>query len=325
MIVRVSLAGRCRWCAPPARRGHAGDAQPGGLRLGPPRRRPPDTGEVIFERGRPRRFDVIIGADGLHSTVRRLVFGDESRFTCFLGAYLAVASMSNYLGLDRRMLSYLGVGRLAAAYSARHLDDARAVFLFRTKRPLEVHYRDSSRQKQLLREVFADLGGEVSRWLEELDRSPAFYFDAITQLRMDSWSRGRVTLVGDAGYCPGPAVGGSTSLAVVGAYVLAGELAEARADHERAFLGYEREISDYVRGSRGFAVRTARTLIPARALRHPRGRADRPTGPRRPAARWAGRRWGRSSRACGWSPVCRRAWPAPWPNSTPGVCACTTR
>jgi 2-polyprenyl-6-methoxyphenol hydroxylase-like FAD-dependent oxidoreductase len=135
--------------------------------------------------------------------------------------------------------------------------------LFRTNRPLEVHYRDSARQKQLLREVFADLGGEASRWLDELDRSPAFYFDAITQLRMDTWSRGRVTLVGDAGYCPGPAVGGSTSLAVVGAYVLAGELAEARGDHERAFLAYEREIRDYVRGSRAFAMRTARTLIPA--------------------------------------------------------------
>ena len=108
---------------------------------------------------------------------------------------------------------------------ARHLDDARALFLFRSARELEYHHRDVARQKELLRERVRRPAREVDRWLDELDRTPAFYFDSITQLRMDTWSRGRVTLVGDAGYCPGPAVGGSTSLAVVGAYVLAGELA----------------------------------------------------------------------------------------------------
>jgi 2-polyprenyl-6-methoxyphenol hydroxylase-like FAD-dependent oxidoreductase len=80
---------------------------------------------------------------------------------------------------------------------------------------------------------------------------------------MDSWSRGRVTLVGDAGFCPGPAVGGSTSLAVLGAYVLAGELATARGDHERAFAEYEREMGDIVRQSRAFAIGAAKTLIPS--------------------------------------------------------------
>jgi 2-polyprenyl-6-methoxyphenol hydroxylase-like FAD-dependent oxidoreductase len=89
-----------------------------------------------------------------------------------------------------------------------------------------------------------------------------FYFDSITQLRMDSWSRGRVTLAGDAGYCPGPAVGGSTSLAMVGAYVLAGELAAARGDHTRAFPANEAALMDYVRDSRAFAMQMARQLIP---------------------------------------------------------------
>jgi 2-polyprenyl-6-methoxyphenol hydroxylase-like FAD-dependent oxidoreductase len=81
-------------------------------------------------------------------------------------------------------------------------------------------------------------------------------------LRMDTWSRGRVTLVGDAGYCPGPAVGGSTSLAVLGAYVLAGELATAGGDHERAFPAYERQMAELVRHSRTFALNAAKTLIP---------------------------------------------------------------
>lgn len=124
-------------------------------------------------------------------------------------------------------------------YGARHLGDARALFLFRSERELDYHHRDAPRQKELLRGAFDGLHADVDRWLDELDRTPAFYFDSIAQLRMDTWSRGRVTLVGDAGYCPGPAVGGGgggTSLAVVGAYVLAGELARAGGDHERALL-----------------------------------------------------------------------------------------
>ncbi|MEV8631669.1 FAD-dependent monooxygenase [Streptosporangium sp. NPDC051023] len=223
--------------------------------------------DVTFEQGPARRFDLVIGADGLHSNVRRLVFGPESRFSTWIGAYLAVMSIPNYLGLRDRMDGVTGVNRMVGVYGGAHLDDARAVFLFRPGAPLDYHHRDVDRQKQLLREQFAGLGWEVPRLLgRELDNASAFYFDSITQLRMDTWSRGRVSLVGDAGYCPGPAVGGSTSLAVVGAYVLAGELAEARGDHTRAFPAYEREIGDYVRRSRTFAVGAAKRLIPADRL-----------------------------------------------------------
>ncbi|GLY89510.1 FAD-dependent monooxygenase [Actinoallomurus iriomotensis] len=219
-------------------------------------------GEVTFENGAPRRFDLVIGADGLHSNVRRLVFGDESRFSRFIGVYLAVMSVPNDLRLDGEMLSHIDVGRMAGVYGARHLDDARASFLFRSSRELDYHYRDVPRQKEILRETFAGMHPDVDGRLAELDRTPAFYFDSITQLRMDTWSRGRVTLAGDAGYCPGPAVGGSTSLAVLGAYVLAGELAEARGDHERAFPAYERAMAELVRGSRRFALGAARSLVP---------------------------------------------------------------
>jgi 2-polyprenyl-6-methoxyphenol hydroxylase-like FAD-dependent oxidoreductase len=103
---------------------------------------------------------------------------------------------------------------------------------------------------------------QVDGWLSEIDRTPAFYFDAISQLQLNEWSRGRVTLVGDAGYCPGPAVGGSTSLAVIGAYVLAGELAQAGGDHERAFAAYQRQMAESVRRSRAFARGAAKTIIP---------------------------------------------------------------
>ncbi len=223
-----------------------------------------DDGDVTFEHAAARRFDVIVGADGLHSNVRALTFGPESHFSTWIGAYLAVASIPNYLNLNRVMEVVAEVGRIAGVYGAAHMDDARAVFLFRTPRPLEYHYRDVARQKRLLREHFADIGWEVPRLLAELDDTPAFYFDSITQLRLNTWSRGRITLVGDAGFCPGPAVGGSTSLAVVGAYILAGELATHAPDYSAAFASYEREIADYVRRSRKFAITAAKKVVPAR-------------------------------------------------------------
>lgn len=216
---------------------------------------------VRFEHAKARRFDLVIGADGLHSNVRRLVFGEERRYSEYIGAHLAVVSVPNYRELGDEALVYGDVGRLAGLYSARHLGDARAVFLWRSP-PLEVHHRDVARQKELLRAAFAGVGWEVPRIFAELERTPAFYFDAITQLRMETWSRGRVSLVGDAGYSPGPAVGGSTSLAVVGAYVLAGELAAAGGDHVRGFANYEAAMIDYVRRSRAFALRAARHLVP---------------------------------------------------------------
>jgi 2-polyprenyl-6-methoxyphenol hydroxylase-like FAD-dependent oxidoreductase len=224
------------------------------------------AGEFTFNIGAPRRFDLVIGADGLHSGVRRLVFGDEARHVHLAGAYIAVLSVPKELGRDGEMRMHVGVGREAAVQGARHLADARAGFLFRTDRALDYHHRDVPRQKELLHRTFAGMHPDVDRWLREVDRTPTFYFDAITQLQLDSWSRGRVTLVGDAGYCPGPGVGGSTSLAVLGAYVLAGELASAGGDHERAFPTYEREMGELVQRSRAFARGVAKTLIPTSAL-----------------------------------------------------------
>lgn len=221
--------------------------------------------DVTFEHGAARRFDLVIGADGLHSNVRRLVFGDERRFSTFIGAYLAVMTVPNYLGLEDRALVTAGVGRMAALYSARHMDDARAIFLFRSPHELPVHHRDVARQKALVRERFADMGGELPRMLAELGRTPAFYFDSITQLRMDGWSRGRVTLAGDAGYCPGPAVGGSTSLAIVGAYVLAGELCR-REDHAEALRAYERIMRSHVHRAQDFPKYMARMAQPQSRL-----------------------------------------------------------
>ena len=218
--------------------------------------------EVTFEHASPRKFDVVIGADGLHSNVRRLVFGEDAGRTRFLGGYLAVQSVPKSLAPVGEMVVHGAAGRLAGIYTAQPLDDARVLFMFKSKEELQYHYRDVLRQKELLRAAFAGRHAMVDGWLEELDRTPTFYFDSITQLQLDTWSRGRVTLVGDAGYCPGPAVGGSTSIAVLGAYILAGELAQADGDYAKAFAAYEAEMGDAVRRSRTMARGIAKGLIP---------------------------------------------------------------
>lgn len=222
-----------------------------------------DNGDVTFAHGAPRRFDVIVGADGLHSGVRQMVFGDDANHSRFLGGCLSVISVPQDLATDKQLRGYLEPNRMAIIYTADHLDDARAVFLFRPGYEPHYDHRDVAAQKAMLRDAFAGRSAEVDSWLAELDRTPAFYFDSITQLELTSWSRGRVTLVGDAAYCPGPAVGGSTSIAVIGAYVLAGELHKAGGDPAIAFPAYERVMSEPVQASRVFARRAARTLVPS--------------------------------------------------------------
>jgi 2-polyprenyl-6-methoxyphenol hydroxylase-like FAD-dependent oxidoreductase len=225
-----------------------------------------DGVEVSFEHGPPRRFGLVVGADGLHSGVRRLVFGDEAPLRHWLGGYLGVFSLPNYRGLDGRMVAYSAPDRSVAMYPVRQTGQARALFLFRTAQELRCDHRDLDRQQRLLAEAFTQDGWEVPRLLAELEHAPDFYFDSISQIRMPSWSRGRVTLVGDAGYCPGPAVGGGTALAVVGAQVLADELRAVGGAPATAFPSYETRMREAVQRFRTIGPTVMKTLLPATPL-----------------------------------------------------------
>ncbi|MBK1786649.1 FAD-dependent monooxygenase [Prauserella cavernicola] len=218
--------------------------------------------DVVFDSGRTRRFDLVIGADGLHSAVRRLTFGPEEEFHHYLGGYLAVFTVPNQHGTPGPTRLYSTVDRVVATYPVPRTDQARAVLLFRRAAQLSYDRRDVAEQKRLLRAEFAGEGWEVPRLLGALDDADDFYLDSISQIRMDTWSRGRVTLVGDAGYSPGPAVGGGTTLAMAAAYVLGRALAEHRGDHAAAFAAYEDRVRDYVLRCRRVAPRTLRSGIP---------------------------------------------------------------
>ena len=217
---------------------------------------------VTFERSAPRTFHLVAGADGLHSRVRGLAFGPESRFIGHLGLYLSVFTIPNDLELDHWQLIYVTPGKSVTVTSARGNREARATFFFASG-PLEVDYRDRGQQQELLAAAFAGAGWEVPRLLTAMREAPDFYFDSVSQVRMGSWSAGRVTLVGDAGYCPSPLSGQGSSLALVGAYVLASELRAADGDYGDAFARYQRRMQDFVDRNQQIATGNAKRFTPA--------------------------------------------------------------
>ncbi|VVJ24491.1 Oxidoreductase [Amycolatopsis camponoti] len=214
---------------------------------------------VTFEHGEPREFDLVVGADGLHSNVRSLVFGDESRYRRDLGYYVSICTVPNHLGLDRAGRFYNEPNRTVGVYSARDNTEAKALFWFGAG-ALDYDHRDVEQQRRIVEEKFGEVGWETSRLLDAMREAPDFYFDSASQIVLDSYSRGRVALVGDAAYCAAPLSGMGTSLAIVGAYVLAGELAGR--DHVSAFAAYEQEMRGFVDACQKLAQGNGKWFVP---------------------------------------------------------------
>ncbi|MEE6175724.1 FAD-binding protein [Mycobacterium sp. 050134] len=208
---------------------------------------------VTFQHADPRRFDLVIGADGLHSTVRRLVFGPEEQFIDRLGTFAAIFTVPNFLDLDYWQTWHYGDSTMAGVYSARNNKEARAMIGFMDPE-LQIDYRDTEAQLVELEKRMADDGWVRPQLLEYMRTAPDFYFDEMSQIKMDRWSRGRVALVGDAAYCCSPLSGQGTSVALLGAYVLAGELKAAGDDYELGFANYHKEFSDYVKRNQWLVV-----------------------------------------------------------------------
>jgi 2-polyprenyl-6-methoxyphenol hydroxylase-like FAD-dependent oxidoreductase len=221
-----------------------------------------DGVHVTFAHGAPRRFDLVVGADGLHSGVRALAFGPEERFLRRFDAYISISTVPNTLDLDRwELLHSAAAGKMVNVYSTARADDAKAAFWF-SGPPLAYDRRDVDGQKALVAAQFAGLGWQIPGLLDSMRAAGDFYFDAVCQIAMDHLSAGRVTLLGDAGYCPSPASGQGTSLALAGAYVLAGELAAAAGDHEPAFARYESAMRPYIDKNQALAKTALRGILP---------------------------------------------------------------
>jgi 2-polyprenyl-6-methoxyphenol hydroxylase-like FAD-dependent oxidoreductase len=194
---------------------------------------------VSFEHAATRRFDLVVGADGMHSTVRRLAFGPEAAFIRHKDHYFAFADADSGLAENRWVTMYNAPGKMAGIYRSGNHAQAKAYLVFRSG-VLNYDHRDIAQHKRLVSDAFA---GESSWRTRELLAAaladPDFYFDSLSQVHLDSWSTGRVVLTGDAAWCASPASGAGAELALVGAYGLVSELAAVDGDHRIAFPRYQ--------------------------------------------------------------------------------------
>lgn len=221
---------------------------------------------VQFEKATARRFDLVIGADGLHSTVRKCVFGPECDFESYLGYKVAAFETVGYRPRDELIYVAYGVpGRQIARFAMRD-DKTLFFFVFTDDEGTKREPDDVVSHKATLRRNFGSIGWESDAILGELDRSNEIYLDRVSQIHMRTWSRDRVALIGDAAFCPSLLAGEGAALAMVSAYVLAGELRGARGDHRTAFERYEARIRPLIAGKQKSAAKFAGTFAPRTRL-----------------------------------------------------------
>lgn len=222
----------------------------------------PDGVQVQFERSAARKFDLVIGADGLHSTVRRLAFGPQDRFEAALGYRVGAFETRGYRPRDEEVyVLHCAPGRMLGRF-ALHDDRTLFLFVFAADPRSFPATLDVAAQKAVLCREFADAAWETPRILDALEGAQDLYFDRVSQIRMKRWSRGRVTLVGDAAFCVSLMAGQGSSLAMTAAYVLAGELAQAEGRHEPAFSRYEGLLRSFIESKQRGAERFAAAFAP---------------------------------------------------------------
>ncbi|WP_165960918.1 FAD-dependent monooxygenase [Actinocrispum wychmicini] len=227
----------------------------------------PDGVQVTFAKGKRRTFDIVVGADGLRSGVRGLAFGKDTQFVHDLGYYTSIFPAKSTLDFDGWEFMYNmpagnGVqGRMAVVYPVGDTGAVRVMLAF-VSPELAYDRKDVQAQKRILADVYAGAGWEVPGLIDQMWRSDDLYFARVGEVRVDEWYRGRTVLLGDSAF--GGSMGMGTSMALVGAYVLAGELAVANGDHRAAFAQYDKEMREYVArnmkrppgGPRGMAPKT---------------------------------------------------------------------
>lgn len=244
--------------------------------------------DIVFHSGQQRTFDVVVGADGMHSHTRESLFGPEEQFHRYLGHCFAIFTMPNTFGLSRELMMWNTPGRTAALYAVGDDDELHAFLNFHQPEPPFDALRNPDAQRDLVASVFAGAGWRVPGMVSAMRDADDLFFDTAGQIRMPRWSIGRVALVGDAAYAPSFLTGQGSSLALAGAYMLADALATHR-DHTAAFTAYERGVRAFVNMNQALVDNGAATLfpttVPALEQRNTRLRAlaALPSAPARPA------------------------------------------
>jgi 2-polyprenyl-6-methoxyphenol hydroxylase-like FAD-dependent oxidoreductase len=220
--------------------------------------------DVAFERGAPRRFDLVIGADGQHSMVRRLVWGPEADFVTHRGLYVATLPVERELNPTTDVLLYGMPGRLASVHPV-HGDGAIAAFIWRSGPVPGYDYRDIDQHKRIVEQAYAGGGWIVPELIQRVRDAGDLYFDAVSQVRLDTWSRGRIGLLGDAASSVS-LFGDGSSLAMAGAYTLAQKLAEHRDDLGQGLNAYEQTHRRLTAPKQNGFAAAAKLMVPATRL-----------------------------------------------------------
>lgn len=216
--------------------------------------------DATFASGGTERFDLVIAADGLHSTTRALIFGPEDQFSKYLGCCFAGFSIPNRHDFHREAVIHTSLGLMASVYETGG-EKMNGLLALRRPQPKVSEYGDLPAIRRELKARFANEGWIVPEMLTEIDTAEDFYFDSMMQIHMPAWSKGRFAVVGDAAYGPSFFSGQGTSLALVGAYVLAGELA-TQPDHETAFAAYDRTARAFVEANQATALNGGDVMVP---------------------------------------------------------------
>jgi 2-polyprenyl-6-methoxyphenol hydroxylase-like FAD-dependent oxidoreductase len=221
---------------------------------------------VEFDHAAPREVDLVIGADGLHSRVRQLVFGPEAGFEVSLGYHVAAFEVEGYRPRDELVaVSHAVPGRQISRLSMRN-DKTLFLFVFRDEYLTTDSPSSEQERKSMLTNIFADVGWECPRILAAMENISGVYFDRVSQIRMDRWTKGRTALIGDAAACVSLLAGEGTGLAMAEAYVLAGELHGCGGDHIAAFARYQERMMPFLGRKQESAVKFASSFAPKSAF-----------------------------------------------------------
>jgi 2-polyprenyl-6-methoxyphenol hydroxylase-like FAD-dependent oxidoreductase len=220
-----------------------------------------DAVNVRFNSGAQDRYDLVVGADGMHSAVRRLTFGPEPQFLHHLGFYIALAALPDYTPTGRNNPMYNFPGHLAGI--ATYNDKALAVFMFRSSW-IDYDYHDLAAQKQILADAFSGHNEwRIPELIKAAVQDSELYFDSVSQIQLPTWYRGRVVLVGDAAHCTSNLTGRGTSLALTGAWFLAQALRDHPGDIAQACEQYDRNQRPHATRIQAMAAPGGDRLVPA--------------------------------------------------------------
>jgi 2-polyprenyl-6-methoxyphenol hydroxylase-like FAD-dependent oxidoreductase len=225
----------------------------------------PNGVDVGFKSGARERFDLVVSGEGLHSTTRALVFGPEASFSRYLGYCFAICELPNKFGLRSEVVIYNKPGKAALLRSTSDGPTLFALFAHRRPPPSPEEFEDPQRQRNSIASAFADDGWQVAEMVAAMQDAEDFYFDATTQIHMPAWSAGRVAVLGDAAFGPSFFTGQGTSMALVGAYMMAGALA-THAEPTVAFASYEAATRPYVAANQRLVKNGSNVIAPGSSV-----------------------------------------------------------